>query len=237
VSLGTVFTDLGYFVGALIFVYFARRDGRLDRRLVWVMLCGFAAGVFGARLVQWLLLGAPGGIAAWANPAQGGRTIIAGIVSGWIAVEVAKARLGIKRSTGDLFALGLPAGEAVGRIGCWLNGCCYGAACDLPWAIEQHGALRHTAQLYSSAAALLIFGTLLLLRGKMWRDGDLFRGYLLLYGLTRFGIEFLRERDHLFAGLSLAQWFCLELAIAGAIGLTHSWWVARAKPAYNPPHA
>lgn len=236
-TIGTVFTNLGYVVGALVFVYFARRDGRLDRRLVWVMLCGFAAGVIGARLVQWLLLGAPGGIAAWTNPAEGGRTIIAGIVCGWIAVEVAKARLGIKRSTGDLFALALPAGEAVGRIGCLLNGCCYGATCSLPWAIEQHGALRHPAQLYSSVVAVLTFITLLTLRGRMWREGDLFRAYLLMYGLARFSIEFLRERDHLFAGLSLAQWFCLELTIAGAIGLAHSWWVTHAKPAYNPPHA
>jgi len=236
-TLGNLFTDLGYAIGAAVFIYFARKDGRLDRRLVWVMLSGFAAGVIGARLVQWLLLGAPGGLGAWTDPSVGGRTIIAGIVCGWIAVEVAKARLGIRRSTGDLFALALPAGEAVGRIGCWLNGCCYGAACNLPWAVEQHGALRHPAQLYSSAVALLIFVALLLLRGKLWREGDLFRAYLLLYGTSRFGIEFFRERDHLFGGLSLAQWFCLELAIAGALSLTYSWWMARAKRAYNPPHA
>ena len=230
-TLGNFFTDLGYLVGALVFIYFARREGRLDRRLVCVMLAGFAAGLIGARLVQWLLLGAPGGLTAWTDPAAGGRTIIAGILCGWIAVEIAKHRLGIKRSTGDLFALALPAGEAVGRIGCWFNGCCYGAACGLPWAVEQHGALRHPAQLYSSAVALLLFCVLLMLRGKLWREGDLFRAYLLLYGLTRYGVEFFRERDDLYAGLSLAQWFCLELAIAGAIGLGYSYWTSRTQPA------
>ena len=235
--MGTLFTTLGYFTGALVFSYLARRAGRLDRRLALVMLCGFAGGVLGSRLVQWLLLGAPGGLAVWLDPQAGGRTIIAGIVCGWIAVEVAKHRLGIRRSTGDLFALALPAGEAVGRIGCWFNQCCYGAVCDLPWAAAQHGALRHPAQLYSSAAALCIFGVLLALRGRLWREGDLFRAYLLLYGAARFGIEFFRERDHLYAGLSLAQWFCAELALAGAIGLALSWWTHRTRMSqqeYNP---
>jgi phosphatidylglycerol:prolipoprotein diacylglycerol transferase len=199
----------------------------MDKRLLYVMLLGFAGGILGAKLVQWALLGFPGGAAAFVDPAGGGRTIIAGIVCGWIAVEIAKRRLGIRRSTGDYFALALPAGEAVGRIGCFLAPCCVGAETTARLAVFQLGAWRHPAQLYAIAIALAILGILLALRGRLPREGDLFRAYLLLYGLGRFSLEFLRQRDELYFGLSLAQWFGIELFIAGGIALIVSFWLAR----------
>src|ERR1044071_993758 len=130
--------------------------------------------------------------------------------------------MGIRRSTGDLFALALPAGEAVGRIGCFFNGCCYGvpvARGSVPWAIFQHGAWRHPAQLYSAAAALLLLVLLLAVRDRLPREGDLFKAYRLLFGASRLLIEFWRERPALLAGLSLAQWVSVELAVAGAAAL------------------
>ena len=142
--------------------------------------------------------------------------------------------MGIRRSTGDLFALALPAGEAVGRIGCHLNGCCYGEKCDAPWAVWQHGAWRYPAQLLSSATAAATFGFLLWLSkdspspsGSSWRggwgerlrEGDLFRVYLLLFGVTRFALEFVRWRESTMAGLSPMQWFCLDLVAIALVGL------------------
>jgi phosphatidylglycerol:prolipoprotein diacylglycerol transferase len=168
-----------------------------------------------------VLLGWPwhGNAAAILQPDQGGRTIIAGLVCGWIGVEVAKWRLGIRGSAGDPFALALPAGEAVGRVGCFFNQCCYGAPTALPHcfplAVYQHGAWRLPAQLYASAIALAIFAILFSLRGRMARQGDLFRLFLVLYGAGRFGLEFARYRDKLYFGLDLAQWVCLELVLAG----------------------
>ncbi len=229
-TLASMFTLLGYATGALVLVLAAGR-ARWDRRCtLGLLLAGLAGGLLGAKLAQWLALGWPlGAMAAPAlRPELGGRTIIGGIIGGWLAVELAKWRMGVKRSTGDLFALALPAGEAVGRIGCLLHGCCYGMPCSLPWAIEQHGALRHPTQAYSALAALTILAVLLWLRGRLWREGDLFRAYLVLYGSGRFAIEFLRFRDQLYAGLSLAQWLSLELALAGGIALYFS---ARAKSA------
>ena len=105
---------------------------------------------------------------------------------------IAKRIMGIRRPTGDLFAMALPAGEVVGRIGCHLNGCCYGIRCEMPGAVFQHGALRFPAQLVSSATAAVMFGVLLWLAPKLKREGDLFRAYLLLFGTTRFAIEFVR---------------------------------------------
>ena len=150
--------------------------------------------------------------------------------------------MGLRRSTGDLFALALPAGEAVGRLGCYFNGCCYGEPFDGPWAVLQHGALRHPAQLYSAVVAALTFGFLLWVprervggrfegprvgtrasdgygwRGRL-REGDLFRLYLLIFSVTRFGLEFVRWRESTVGGLSPMQWFCLDLVVIALIGL------------------
>jgi phosphatidylglycerol:prolipoprotein diacylglycerol transferase len=216
---------MGYLVGAAVFYLEARRRGRATEGMGWVALAGLGGGVLGAKVTEWVLVH---GSAFAANPASmldprlGGRTLIGGVIAGWAAVEVAKRRLGIRRSTGDLFALALPAGEAVGRVGCFFNGCCYGIPAGVPWAVYQHDAWRHPAQLYASAIALALFGALLALRDRLPREGDLFRLYLVLFGIGRFGLEFLRERTTAFGGLSLAQWVCLEIAVVFALALVAS---------------
>jgi len=184
--------------------------------IVSTVCAGLLGGIIGAKLVRWIIdwqtfAHQPGAIL---DPQLGGRTIIGGIIFGWLAVELAKMLMGIKRSTGDSFALALPAGEAVGRIGCFLNGCCYGIAANVPWAVYQHEAWRHPTQLYSCAVAVSILAILLYLRHKMPHEGDLFRLYLILYGFSRFGLEFLRERTSIHWGLSTAQWICLEIVAA-----------------------
>src|SRR5207247_6012464 len=143
-----------------------------------VSSAGVRGGVLGAKVTEW-------GLGHWQtlashpatmlDPRLGGRTIIGGVLAGWLAVEIAKWRLGIRRSTGDLFALALPAGEAVGRIGCFFNGCCYGVPSHVPWAVFQHGAWRHPTQFYAALLAAALFGLLVMLRNRMPREGDLFR--------------------------------------------------------------
>ncbi len=227
-TLGFFFTTLAYLIGALVFYLAARRRRLATEGMAYVALAGFCGGVIGAKLTEWALVhwttvaAHPG---ALFDPRLGGRTLIGGVIVGWICVEVVKWRMGIRRSTGDLFALALPAGEAIGRVGCFFNGCCFGIPCEphaVNWAVYQHGAYRHPAQLYSSLVALVIFGVLLALRDRMPREGDLFRLYLVLFGLSRFALEFLRVRSLSFGGLSIAQWVCLELAVLSAVGLVIS---------------
>ncbi|MFI5387742.1 MAG: prolipoprotein diacylglyceryl transferase [Fimbriimonadales bacterium] len=118
-----------------------------------------------------------------------------------------------------MVALALPAGEAVGRIGCFFNGCCYGTVCSTPWAVYQHGAWRHPVQIYSAVTAALIFGSLLGVRKWLTREGDLFMLYLVAFGATRFGLEFLRQNDTFWLGLTPMQWLCLELIVYGTLTL------------------
>lgn len=228
---GLFFTALGYAGGAVVFYLEARRRGLATAGVRYVAVAGLAGGIVGAKLTQWLL-------ASWLvftqhpeailDPANGGRTIIGGIVGGWIAVELAKRRIGLCRSTGDLFALALPAGEAVGRIGCFFNSCSVGIVSAVPWAVFQQGAWRHPVQLYTSFIAAGLFLLLLRLRGALPREGDLFRLYLVLFGLSRFGLEFFRERTIFYGGLSMAQWACLEMMVVGCLLLAGSMRRARA---------
>ncbi len=225
-TIGALFTSLAYVVGAAVF-YVAARRKRMDTEGTGrVAVAGLAGGLLGAKLTEWAVAhftALAAHLASVLDPRNGGRTLIGGVICGWICVELAKRRLGIRRSTGDLFALALPAGETVGRIGCFFNGCCYGTVSRVPWAVYQHGAWRHPSQLYASGAAAAILVILLALRTRLQREGDLFKVYLLFYGVSRFLVEFTRERSLSFVGLSLAQAVCLELALAAAIGLALSY--------------
>ena len=240
---GMIFTGLGYLTGGVVFYFAARRRSLATEGVVSVAIAGLCGGILGSRLAEWTLgqwvvaLRYPG---LFLNPYAGGRAILGGILGGWIAVEVAKRRFGIRRSLGDLFALAVPAGETVGRIGCFLNADCYGTICALPWAVYQHGAWRHPAQLYSSAGAAATFVLLARLWGRLPREGDLFRLYLILAGTSRFFVEFFRERTIGPGGLSLAQWGSLGVILIGMIGLAASgrrFGQDLARPDYLPARA
>lgn len=209
---GEAVTGLAYLVGAAVFFWAARRKRLATEGIAILAGVGFVCGILGAKLVQALASSAP-------VLAPGGRALAGGVLFGWLGVVVAKRVMGIHRPTGDLFALALPAGEAVGRIGCYLNGCCYGIACVTPFSVYQHGAWRFPAQPVSAVVSASIFGFLLWLAPRLKREGDLFRVYLLLFGVTRFGLEFVRWRESLHFSLSSMQWFCLELIVVASVGL------------------
>ncbi len=123
-------------------------------------------------------------------------------------------------TTCDAFAPGIALGQAVGRIGCLLAGCCYGHPTDLPWAVTFTDPLAasnvgtpldtnlHPTQLYESLAALFIFIFLLIWeRKRRMFAGRIFWTYLLLYPTARFVIEFFRgdPRGTVFDLLSTSQ--------------------------------
>jgi len=221
-QLGAAFTVLGYVIGILVYFLVERknpnRTGITSRQRAILLFSAVVAGVLGAKLTQWVYLGWPLlGAASITDFNAGGRTILGGLIIGWIAVEVVKWRLGIKSSTGLPFALALPAGEAVGRIGCWYNGCCGGIETGAILAVDVSGTMRHPTQVYHFLAAVLVLAALLLIKPYLQDKGHLFRYYLVLWGLSRFTIEFFRMQDQLYCGLSLTQWLSLELTAAGGI--------------------
>jgi phosphatidylglycerol:prolipoprotein diacylglycerol transferase len=224
-SRGEVWTLAGYLVGAALWLLEARRRRTATEGMTLVAMAALVGGVVGAKVAEWALnYGAlwatqPGTIL---DPRWGGRTILGGLVGGWLAVEGTKRYLGIRRSTGDGFALAIPAGEAVGRIGCFFNGCCHGTVCSWPWAVYQHEAWRHPAQLYLAAGAALSFGFFWWMRDRWTQEGDAWKAYLVVGGSSRFAWEFFRERTLSAFGLSLAQWTCLLLMGLGIVLLQRS---------------
>lgn len=185
--IGLGFNFAAYAVGFAVYLYEAKRRGMNKSMTTEVALVGVLVGVVFATFSQAVYS------VVFPGPQSGafaaGRTIVGGILGGWVGVEIAKRRLGIKQSTGPLWALALPAGESLGRIGCWFHGCCHGRPSDLPWAMFQHDAMRHPTQFYLSFAALATFVILWLLKDK---EG-LFYWAVLLWCISRIIIEPLRE--------------------------------------------
>ncbi len=107
-------------------------------------------------------------------------------------------------------------GHGIGRIGCFLAGCCYGKETDLPWAVHIHGANRHPTQLIE-AIALMALGTYLL-SSKQHRKQSFFL-YLIAYGGLRLFLESLRGDTvrGLWGPLTPSQWISLALVLAGVV--------------------
>jgi phosphatidylglycerol---prolipoprotein diacylglyceryl transferase len=106
----------------------------------------------------------------------------------------------------DLLAPFVALGQSIGRIGCLLNGCCYGKASEFGIYFSVHDAVLIPTQVYSSLLLLLIFVVLRFAQEKPHREGKIFFLYLLLYSIKRFFIEFLRnDNPMVILGLTLFQ--------------------------------
>ena len=140
--------------------------------------------------------------AAWFSD---GKTILCGLVGGYLGVETAKWSLGIQTKTGDSFAVPVAAAVGIGRLGCFSAGCCYGTPTAVPWAVVFPGVdqlPRHPTQLYESA---FHFGCAIVLaycyRRGLFR-GQLIKFYILSYALYRFASEFIRPEARQWRGLT-----------------------------------
>jgi phosphatidylglycerol:prolipoprotein diacylglycerol transferase len=140
----------------------------------------------------------------------------------------------------DALAVGMPMGQVLGRIGCFLAGCCYGGPSSLPWAVtfshpETLCPVReplHPSQLYEALMLLGVFGAISWLRTRKRFDGQLMLTYFLLAGSVRFISEFFRHPGDyrgpiLAAQIPLTQAVALGIALAGGVLL---WWFWRKTP-------
>jgi len=102
--------------------------------------------------------------------------------------------------TADIMAPAVALGHAIGRVGCFFAGCCYGKTCDLPWAVTftnsdslaPLGMAIHPTQLYSVLSNFLIFLILFFLQKRKKFNGMVFWSYILLYGIFRSVVEIFR---------------------------------------------
>jgi phosphatidylglycerol:prolipoprotein diacylglycerol transferase len=169
----------------------------------------FLGGVLGAKL-PFVLAGEEGLFSGTAWLADG-KTVVAGFGLGYLAVELAKAAMRVRVKTGDTFALPLACAMAVGRWGCFFNGCCYGTHSELPWAVRFGDVSRHPTQLYEVAFHAAMAAALVWLARRDLLRRQRLKLYLIGYAAFRFLVEFIRPEPAWWLGLSVYQWAALAL--------------------------
>ncbi len=206
---------IAYTGGFQLYLWTRRRWPRAKlapEQNLWVIVGAIFGALFGSKILAWLE-SAPD---YWKhrydpNIWLGGKTIVGGLLGGWIGVEIAKKIQRVRHSTGDAFVFPLILGMSVGRIGCFLTGLddhTCGLPTRLPWGVDfGDGLSRHPAQLYD-IIFLGVLGIGLALRARQPApNGYLFRLFLLGYLLWRFAVEFIKPR-YTYGGLSAIQMAC-----------------------------
>ena len=231
----------GFFAGLLNWTWLGRRRGWgfnfCSDLLFWIMV----AGILGARAAYvisdigtfarqpWLIV----------RVDQGGLIYYGGFLGAGLGIALFARRRHLDPSELlDIVITAVPLGHAMGRIGCFLNGCCYGVSFEGAWAVRYPmgsspwwdqvyaGALPDTAarslpvhpvQLYEAFFNLILYGLLVLLYRRRPRPMTVTSVYLLCYPAGRFFFELLRGDPRLqWAGLTAAQWVSLFLIAVGA---------------------
>ena len=200
--------SVAFLVGTWLGLKEARRRGFDEDKLITVILVTLVAAVMGARALyvtehveefrrEWASV-----LALW----QGGLTLYGGIVAGTLAGLWTARRLGLPMwPVADALAPSVALGTMFGRVGCFLNGCCYGRPTGLAWGIvyppgsfaglESGSAPIHPAQLYFSAAGLVMFVVLWRIRRRVTAPGVLFWTFIVMFTLLRAVLDFTRAYE------------------------------------------
>jgi phosphatidylglycerol---prolipoprotein diacylglyceryl transferase len=233
-----VFTAIGIAAAVLIAAFFARRRGILEDDIYNIALVAIPGGIIGARALfvieNWELfrddLGAIFSINEGGISVYGG--LIGGALAGWAFAWWRKYRM---RAISDCAAFGMLAGQAIGRIGDYINGEHLAKSSDLPWAfcythpdtlqdpICGPGALGNqgvhpVAGLYEPLLLVLTFALLLYLQTRIHKDGYLFWVYVGAYALIRFFLSFLRINEAEAGPLTVPQWIALGMLVVAVVG-------------------
>ena len=244
----------GVLLGMWISVRNSEKSG-IDPEDAWnlgilVVLCG----ILGAKILyiinDWSTYAAhPGDIFSLATLQAGG------VFSGGLIGAFAAAFIYVRRrhmpplATCDAFSPGLALGHAIGRVGCFAAGCCWGKPTTHFWGVTftnplardlvgtPLGVALEPTQLIESAVELANFFFLMWLFKRKKFDGQIFAAYLILYGIARYFIEFLRDdpgRGSVFGGImSGTQLISIGLVILGGF----IWWMKSGVPKTTPVQA
>ena len=138
-----------------------------------------------------------------------GKTIVGGLLGGWLAVEATKSFLGVDRRTGDLYVLPLAVGIVLGRLGCFFAGLddgTWGIPTSLPWAVDfGDGIGRHPTQIYELLFVAVVGWRLSRRDIREAPEGSRFRAFLLAYLAFRFLVDFIKPYPTVY-GLQPIQW-------------------------------
>jgi phosphatidylglycerol:prolipoprotein diacylglycerol transferase len=207
-------------LGVVVLVLWMLREVKKGARLsydtiITAALIAVPSGIIVSRLLyvidHWVYLGYPGplwgfeGLTIWG-------AVLGATLGIWVYSRFTKFPFGHLM---DLVALPTLLAQALGRVGCTINGCCYGSVAPswLPWSVvythpESYGPIGvavHPTQVYEIVFLLITFGVLFPLRKRFQPDGSLFLIYLSAYSAWRLGIDFIRDGTPFLFGLHQAQ--------------------------------
>jgi phosphatidylglycerol:prolipoprotein diacylglycerol transferase len=218
------------------------RERSLEGDDAWsLVVYGLVGGFVGAKLYYFLLHGDTTVLLS-----RGGFVWYGGLIGGAVAVLFGVLNKGLPLGiVADALAPALALGHGIGHVGCFFSGDSYGLPSTLPWAVafprgvppSTAGALRtefgvavpngipdstlltvHPTMLYSAFTLIAIFVLLWALRRRPWPTGQLFGLYLVLTGIERFLVEFLRAKDDRFLwGFTTAQAIAAAAIVGGTV--------------------
>ena len=213
----------------------------LDKDTFWnIIFIAFVAALIGSKLLyivlSWQALGSSfsAKILYALKNFRYGFVFLGGAVTAILSLlyYLKKKNLPVLK-TADFFVVALPLGHAIGRIGCFLAGCCYGKPTSLPWGVsfthahtlvpsQFQGIALHPTQLYESAANLFLFFILQYYYKKPHKTGGVLAAYLIGYSVIRFVIEFFRGdfRGGFLWGISPSQF----ISVLAVITVTTVWY-------------
>lgn len=217
INIHLVLECLAYFIGFRYYLYLRQKskDPISSKNRLSILLGAILGGYLGSRLFGYL-----------ENPVLkfssenlvhilNSKTIMGGLFGGLIGVETAKKIIGENQSSGDLYTLPILLGLFIGRIGCFLSGInefTYGKVTDLWVGMDLgDGLYRHPISLYELLFLTTLFIILKRLKNKSlkFKNGALFKLFMVAYFGFRFIVEFLKPNVFYVFGLSSIQWLCI----------------------------
>src|SRR5215813_11489134 len=199
---------VAFVVGTFLALRESRRLSLDEDKVVNVILVTLVASVLGARML-YVLEHLPEFRREWTSALalwQGGLTLYGGVAGGTFAGLVAARRMNLPVwITADALTPALALGTMFGRIGCFLNGCCYGRPTGLPWGVVfphdsfaflEFGAQPvHPSQLYNAVAGLALFALFQSLRGRFRVPGVMFWTFIVVFALIRIPLDLTRAYE------------------------------------------
>jgi phosphatidylglycerol:prolipoprotein diacylglycerol transferase len=241
---------LGMLAGLWVVSRQARKAGLSPETITDMAVYAIIAGLIGAKV---LLL-----VVEWPYYSHNPRELLSlfqsgGVFYGGLLGAIPVAFWYARRheldgwKTADVLAPGVVVGQAVGRLGCFMAGCCYGKPADVPWAVTFSDLYAnrnvgtpldtplHPTQIYESIACFLIFGFLLWMAPRKKFHGQVVLAYVFLYAVARFIVEMYRGdavRGFVLGGrLSTSQFIAILMVVAAGLVLPWLWRRNRLVPA------
>jgi len=202
--------SLAFLSGLFVIVRLGKSEGIEPEKIldiaVWVIL----GAIIGARVLYVILFFGEfrGNLFEIFMIQHGGLVFYGGFFGALLAILWRTKRFGLPLwKAFDLATPGTALGYSIARIGCFLNGCCYGIETSIFCAVKfpHLQGMRHPTQLYASATVFLVFLALLWLWKRRRFDGQIFLQGVVLYSVYRFLIEFIRVGPRVMLNLSASQ--------------------------------